>query len=70
MRRRFDMPVMPCCPPCRFCVYQSDTLVFESSQTMLDIPYGDCFTVEVCGVCGVEGGGWVNARAQRTNETL
>ncbi len=32
---------------CSFCVYTEDHLVFESSQTMTDIPYGDCFTVDL-----------------------
>ncbi|PNW71671.1 hypothetical protein CHLRE_16g664050v5 [Chlamydomonas reinhardtii] len=30
----------------RFCLYSDDHIVFESSQTMTDIPYGDCFTVD------------------------
>ncbi|KAG2489021.1 hypothetical protein HYH03_012459 [Edaphochlamys debaryana] len=30
----------------RFCLYSEDHIVFESSQTMTDIPYGDCFTVD------------------------
>eukprot|EP00798_Chlamydomonas_sp_ICE-L_P029289 gene29289-12533_t len=30
-----------------FCRYTSGELIFESSQTMTDIPYGDCFTVEI-----------------------
>ncbi|GFR45949.1 hypothetical protein Agub_g7415, partial [Astrephomene gubernaculifera] len=30
----------------RFCLYTPDHIVFESSQTMTDIPYGDCFTVD------------------------
>ena len=32
---------------CRFCQYPEGHLVFESSQTMADIPYGDCFTVDL-----------------------
>eukprot|EP00200_Dunaliella_tertiolecta_P008373 CAMPEP_0202378358 /NCGR_PEP_ID=MMETSP1127-20130417/17680_1 /ASSEMBLY_ACC=CAM_ASM_000462 /TAXON_ID=3047 /ORGANISM="Dunaliella tertiolecta, Strain CCMP1320" /LENGTH=812 /DNA_ID=CAMNT_0048976633 /DNA_START=173 /DNA_END=2611 /DNA_ORIENTATION=- len=31
----------------RFCRHEGDHLVFESSQTMTDIPYGDCFTVDI-----------------------
>ncbi|GAX79453.1 hypothetical protein CEUSTIGMA_g6894.t1 [Chlamydomonas eustigma] len=30
----------------RICRYSDDYIVFETSQTMSDIPYGDCFTVE------------------------
>ncbi|GIL64209.1 hypothetical protein Vafri_18181 [Volvox africanus] len=30
----------------RFCLYSDEHIVFESSQTMTDIPYGDCFTVD------------------------
>ncbi|EFJ48154.1 hypothetical protein VOLCADRAFT_104846 [Volvox carteri f. nagariensis] len=30
----------------RFCLYEDEHIVFESSQTMTDIPYGDCFTVD------------------------
>ncbi len=33
-------------PSLRFCRYDGDHLVFETSQTMNDIPYGDCFTVD------------------------
>ena len=33
--------------PCSFCLYQGEYIVFESSQTMVDIPYGDCFTVDL-----------------------
>jgi len=31
----------------RFCHYKDEHFVFESSQTMTDIPYGDCFTVDL-----------------------
>eukprot|EP00201_Polytomella_parva_P021648 CAMPEP_0175046020 /NCGR_PEP_ID=MMETSP0052_2-20121109/4789_1 /TAXON_ID=51329 ORGANISM="Polytomella parva, Strain SAG 63-3" /NCGR_SAMPLE_ID=MMETSP0052_2 /ASSEMBLY_ACC=CAM_ASM_000194 /LENGTH=890 /DNA_ID=CAMNT_0016309701 /DNA_START=630 /DNA_END=3298 /DNA_ORIENTATION=+ len=42
----------------RFAVYDVDEhLVFESSQTMTDIPYGDCFTVDLrWDVTAVKGG--------------
>ncbi len=31
----------------RFRRFEGNHLVFESSQTMADIPYGDCFTVDL-----------------------
>lgn len=29
----------------RFCRYEGDVILFEAVQTNMDIPYGDCFTV-------------------------
>ena len=31
----------------RFCKFSGDHVVFETCQTMNDIPYGDCFTVDM-----------------------
>ncbi len=33
-------------PDRSFCLFSPDHIVYESSQTMTDIPYGDCFTVD------------------------
>mmetsp|Transcript_32890 Transcript_32890/g.72629 ORF Transcript_32890/g.72629 Transcript_32890/m.72629 type:complete len:758 (-) Transcript_32890:1138-3411(-) len=43
----WGVPHTQCYQSHRFCQYKNSYLVFESSQTMADIPYGDCFTVDL-----------------------
>ncbi|KAG1654886.1 hypothetical protein FOA52_006530 [Chlamydomonas sp. UWO 241] len=42
----WGVPETRCFVSQRFCQYQDGSLLFESSQTNMDIPYGDCFTVD------------------------
>ncbi|KAJ9511574.1 hypothetical protein QJQ45_003603 [Haematococcus lacustris] len=43
----WGVPHAQCYQSHRFCNYAGGHMVFETSQTMANIPYGDCFTVDV-----------------------
>jgi len=42
----WGVPETRCFVSQRFCRYGDGSLLFESSQTNMDIPYGDCFSVD------------------------